>query len=208
MAKSKAKYYVVWQGRKPGIYDSWAACEVQVKGYPGAQFKAFPTRAMAEAAWKQPYEAYVGQDTAAQQWLFAPHPPQTPCLCVDAACAGVPGPLEYRGVRLPENEIVFAQGPYPNGTNNIGEFLALVHALAYLRRQDLNWPVYSDSRVAIGWVRTGKCGTDQIPDAENAPLFDLIARAEKWLAEHPEHAPVRKWDTQAWGEIPADFGRK
>ncbi len=207
---SKRKFYVVWKGRQPGIYDSWAHCEAQVKGFPGAKFKAFPTREMAEAAWQQTYEAFAGQNTATQQWLFAPHPPQLPCLCVDAACSGSPGPVEYQGVRLPEGERLFHQGPLADGTNNVGEFLAIVHALAWLdERNETTMPVYTDSFTALGWVRRGRCGTSLPPTRNNAPLFALIARAERWLAAHPRAAArVLKWDTAAWGEIPADFNRK
>lgn len=209
MARKRNKVYVVWKGRQPGVYASWAECEAQVKGYPGAEYKAFPTREMAEAAFRETYAAHRGQNSAAQQWLFAPNPPVTPSLCVDAACSGVPGPVEYRGVRLPDGKEVFRQGPFPGGTNNIGEFLALVHALSWLEREGLDWPVYSDSRTALAWARKGKCATDLQPEAANRPLFDLIARAEDWLAAHPDAAArLRKWDTQVWGEIPADFGRK
>ncbi len=205
---AKPKFYVVWKGRQPGIYDSWAECEAQVKGFAGAEFKSFPTRAMAEAAWGKTYADYKGRPVQVQQWLFAPNPPRTPCLCVDAACAGVPGPVEYRGVRLPQEEQVFHRGPFPGGTNNIGEFLALVHALARLQQRNLDWPVYSDSSTAIAWLHAGKCRSKVERTAENAPLFGLVARAEAWLEKHGSVARVLKWDTQAWGEIPADFGRK
>ncbi|GAB4536716.1 MAG: ribonuclease H family protein [Anaerolineales bacterium] len=202
------KFYVVWNGHTPGIYDTWAACEAQVKGYPNAQYKAFPTRQMAEAAWRESYTDYAGKNTATQQWLFASQPPVTPCLCVDAACAGVPGPVEYQGVRLPEMQTVFRQGPYPGGTNNIGEFLAIVHALAWLEHEKLAWPVYSDSETARAWVRAGKCRSEAVHTPENTALFDLVRRAEAWLATHRITTAILKWDTRAWGEIPADFRRK
>ncbi len=210
MAKRKPKYYVVWKGREPGIYTSWAECQAQVKGFPGAEFKSFPTREMAEAAWQSTYAEYKGKDVNGQQWLFAPNPPLLPSLCVDAACSGSPGPLEYQGVLLPEQQRVFHRGPYPDGTNNVGEFLALVHALAWLDAQgDAKMPVYTDSRVAWLWVRAGRCQTRLPQTSANAPLFALIARAERWLKAHPQAAErIHKWDTQAWGEIPADFNRK
>ena len=58
MAKQKAKFYVVWQGREAGIYDSWAACEAQVKGV-AAKYKGFATRAEAEAALAADPEDYI-----------------------------------------------------------------------------------------------------------------------------------------------------
>jgi ribonuclease HI len=127
---------------------------------------------------------------------------------VDAACSGSPGRLEYRGVDLRSGKEVFRKGPYENGTNNVGEFLAIVHALAMLEGQGSVLPVYSDSETAIAWVKAKKCNTDLAADETNAPLFELINRAEDWLAEHKTANPVLKWDTKAWGEIPADFNRK
>ncbi|WP_455673085.1 ribonuclease H1 domain-containing protein, partial [Phocaeicola sp.] len=42
MAK-KQKYYVVWKGVNPGVYNSWTDCQLQIKGYDGAQYKSFET---------------------------------------------------------------------------------------------------------------------------------------------------------------------
>jgi len=212
---ARAKYYVVWKGRQTGVFASWEACEAQVNGYPGAEYRAFESREMAEAAFRGQYADYEGKPAMFQQWLFAPTRPILPSLCVDAACSGSPGPLEYRGVRTETGEEVFRQGPFAGGTNNIGEFLAIIHALAWLQKTGLEMPVYTDSETALAWVRAEKCKTDLLHTAENAALFELIARAEAWLAENDhktlkvsETFRVLKWDTEAWGEIPADFGRK
>ncbi|MBR4757357.1 MAG: hypothetical protein IK084_00975 [Bacteroidaceae bacterium] len=128
-------------------------------------------------------------------------------LAVDAACSGNPGPMEYRGVHLPTGKQVFHFGPM-HGTNNIGEFLAIVHALALMKQKGLKIPVYSDSYNAILWVNKRQCKTKLERSEKTEELFNLIARAEKWLRENPDHAPVLKWETAVWGEIPADFGRK
>jgi viroplasmin and RNaseH domain-containing protein len=34
----KPKFYVVWKGRKTGVYSSWEACAAQVQGFTGAQY--------------------------------------------------------------------------------------------------------------------------------------------------------------------------
>lgn len=128
-------------------------------------------------------------------------------LCVDAACSGNPGPMEYRGVHLPSGKEVFHFGPV-HGTNNIGEFLAIVHALALLKQKGLSMPVYSDSRTALIWVQKRKCKTTLERNIKTEPLFQLIARAEKWLRENAITVPLLKWETEKWGEVPADFGRK
>ncbi len=203
-----AKFYVVWKGRKTGIFTSWEECEAQVKGYAGAEYKSFNSRESAERAFRADYADYAGKPASTNAWLFAPNPPVRESLAVDAACSGSPGRLEWRGVRVDTGQKIFHQGPFENGTNNIGEFLAIVQALAWLKKQPDPAPVYSDSETAIAWVKAGRCNTDLAPDARNAPLFDLILRAEAWLAENATRNPVLKWDTQAWGEIPADFNRK
>ncbi len=204
----REKYYVVWNGRQRGIFSTWEECARQVLGFPGAQYKAFASRGEAERALASEYAAYAGRPASTQRWLFAPQPPVAESYCVDAACSGNPGRLAYRGVHTASGQEIFRQGPFENGTNNIGEFLAIVHALAWMKSRGITAPIYSDSEVAIGWVQAGRCHTDLKPDEKNAPLFQLVARAERWLQENGIIAPILKWDTEAWGEIPADFHRK
>ena len=204
----KPKFYVVWKGRKTGIFSSWEACAAQVQGFTGAQYKSFTSRRLAEQALRGKYAAQVGKPVSSGDWLFAPDPPVTRSIVVDAACSGSTGRLEYRGVDLQTGEEIFRQGPYKNGTNNVGEFLAIVHALAMLKEQRRSLPVYSDSETAIAWVKARRCNTELAADETNRLLFELIDRAEEWLAEHKTTNPFLKWDTKAWGEIPADFNRK
>ncbi|MGN0087058.1 MAG: RNase H family protein [Alloprevotella sp.] len=136
------------------------------------------------------------------------HPYALNALAVDAACSGNPGPMEYRGVYLRTGKEVFHFGPV-YGTNNIGEFLAIVHALALLKQQRLPaMPIYSDSLNALTWVRNKRCRTKLPRTPETEQLHQLIARAEKWLHTNTYDNPVLKWQTQEWGEVPADFGRK
>jgi len=138
-----------------------------------------------------------------------PLPPQVVCpaWAVDASCSGNPGPMEYQGIDLATGARVFHYGPV-HGTNNIGEFLAIVHALALLWNSKSTMPVYSDSRTARIWVSKRKAKTTLAPTPRNAALLDLVARAERWLQTHDYKNPVLMWDTNQWGEIPADFGRK
>ena len=128
-------------------------------------------------------------------------------LAVDAACSGNPGPMEYRGVHMPSGQQVFHYGPI-QGTNNIGEFLAIVHGLALMKQKGIRMPIYSDSHTARTWVakRKAKTTLQRTPETEQA--LDLVARAEAWLKANPVDVPIEKWDTDNWGEIPADFGRK
>ena len=127
---------------------------------------------------------------------------------VDAACSGNPGPMEYQGIDLQTGARIFHFGPL-HGTNNIGEFLAIVHALALMEKQGIQDKViYSDSYNAILWVQKKQCKTKLERNAQTEHLYQLIGRAEQWLHTHTVHTPILKWDTKRWGEIPADFGRK
>lgn len=127
---------------------------------------------------------------------------------VDAACSGNPGPMEYQGVDLATGQQIFHFGPV-RGTNNIGEFLAIVHALALMEQRGITDKIiYSDSHNAIIWIRNKKCKTKLLRDATTEQLFQVIARAENWLRTHPDNYRIIKWETREMGEIPADFGRK
>jgi len=212
MAKNaKSKYYVVWKGHTPGVYKRWIDCEKQVKGFPGARFKGYATLKEAETAYRN--SPPVARSSGSTGKKSVPHLDRGPVIwesiSVDAACSGNPGVMEYRGVRTSTGEEIFRQGPFLHGTNNIGEFLALVHGLAWLhRKNDHTTPVYSDSRIARGWVAAGKARTKLERSARSKTLFEMIERAEVWLKIHQWDNPILRWDTKAWGEIPADFGRK
>lgn len=262
------KYYVVWKGYAPGVYDSWEEAEMQVSGYPDAQYRAFKSMEAAVEAFREGFDRQgliaevnaemkrlgeegtkieydpakkpatpsrksgtaaapaTSQSSAASPVTVpssarpafsqpvaapsatSPKPYILESIAVDAACSGNPGPMEYRGVYVKTGQVLFKVGPMAGGTNNIGEFLAIVHALALQEKQGTHLPVYSDSVNAQGWVRQGICKTTLQENATTTPIFDLIRRAETWLRTHRITVPIIKWDTKAWGEIPADFGRK
>lgn len=212
MAKSK-KYYVVWHGKTKGVFTSWASCKKQIEGFQGAQYKSFPSKEEADTALLENFETYKGKNTKKpaidKELLSKIGQPNLLSISVDAACSGNPGRMEYRGVHTKTKQQIFIQGPFEEGTNNIGEFLALVHGLAYLQKiKQPHLPVYSDSRTAIAWVKRKQCRTKIMPTATNKTMFDLIKRGEKWLRENTFKNPILKWETKVWGEIPADFGRK
>ena len=219
MAKKKPKFYVVWQGHEPGVYKSWGDCQKQISGFSGAKYKSFGSMAQAEKAFTEDASEHWGKSDGSKP-KKAPTPKRTldelkefgvdlNAIAVDAACKGNPGPLEYQGVEIYSNVNLFHKGPFEEGTVNIGEFLAIVHALALLEHADQpDRVIYSDSRIGIGWVKKKKCRTKLTQTRKNQRLFALIARAEKWLLEHKVTNPILKWETKVWGEIPADFGRK
>lgn len=207
----KNNFFVVWDGREPGIYRSWDECKKQVHAYPEAKYKSFATEKEAREAFLSPYWSFVGKAAKPQidkEKLKVVGAFNTETLAVDAACSGNPGPMEYRAVYVKTGEEIFRQGPFDDGTNNVGEFLALVHGLALLKQRNLDMPLYSDSKTAISWVRKRKAATKLERTDRNAAIFELIERAEKWLQTNSFKTEILKWETEAWGEIPADFGRK
>ena len=227
------KFYVVWQGKQTGVFTSWADCEAQVKGVEGAKYKSFPTRAEAEAAlageppvWRKKADKDK-EFSNFQIFKFSNSTtPLLPALAVDAACSGNPGMMEFRGVTVSLSTLnpqpstlnpqpstlqtteVFHRGPFPEGTNNIGEFLAIVLGLAYLKSHNLPWVLYSDSRTALAWLKKKHAQTKLECTPANQPLFEMLRKAEQWLHDNTYTTTVLKWDTDHWGEIPADFGRK
>ncbi|MBK9270473.1 MAG: ribonuclease H family protein [Saprospiraceae bacterium] len=210
MKKDKAKFYVVWEGEQPGIYTSWSECQRQIKGYPGAKYKSFESLKDAQEAYLNgPSTSNVSSKktkTVSEKWQD--HVP-VGSIAVDAACEGNPGPVEYRGVDPYSGKVLFHQGPFNNGTNNIGEFLALVHALALLhQKKDNTTKIYSDSATAISWLKQKKAKTQLDFNSSNQVLYELVKRATLWLHQNSYQNQVIKWETQKWGEIPADFGRK
>ncbi len=231
MAKEK-KYYVVWSGNQPGVYDTWEDCKAQVHGVKGAVYKSFKTKDEADSAFSDDASHYVFRKTSTKEHHSSGHKipegvasyaaqgkrdepinaeydkPGGLTWAVDAACSGNPGKMEYQGVLVPEGKQIFHFGPV-HGTNNIGEFLAIVHALALAHQQGItHLRIYSDSRNAMGWIRKKKCKTKLARTSKTEKLYQMIERAEQWLETHPFTIPIYKWNTEEWGEIPADFGRK
>lgn len=212
MAKKKQKFYVVWYGHRTGVFPTWDDCKAAIKGVKGAQYKAFLTFAEAKTAYQREYADYVGKNTKkktlSKEELLRIGKPNLYTIAVDAASSGNPGTMEYRGVDTQTHKQLFHQGPFLQGTNNVGEFLALVHGLAFLKQHESDRNIYSDSKIAIGWVKRKKCNTKLKRAAKNKKVFDLVARAENWLKNNSYSTVIIKWETKAWGEIPADFGRK
>ena len=212
---SARKFYVVWDGRAPGIYDSWEEARLQIEGFPNARYRAYGSQEEATRAFRGDarqemalYRQMAARNAGAVHW--AARNMRGDAIAVDGACSRDPGPMEYRGVSVGTGKEIFRVGPVANATNNIGEYLAIIHAAALLKqRGDFTTPIYSDSRTALAWIRAGHHRSKIVPNAGNARACDLLRRADAWLAANgPIRNPLLKWDTENWGEIPADFGRK
>lgn len=223
----KKKYYVVWDGREPGIYDSWAECQRQVEGVQGAKYKSFESKEAAIDAYRGDPREHLGLMKAILRKAAENRAPMMEngvrdysaipeiylnAIAVDGACAGNPGRMEYRAVRVIDGAEIFHVGATKPliGTNNIAEYLAMIHLAALLQqRGDFTTPIYTDSRNTFSWLRRGASKTTLEANATTAPTLDLLRRADAWLAANgPIRNPILKWKTDQWGEIPADFGRK
>ncbi len=213
--KKKEKFCVIWKGERTGIFPSYSEAKKYLTGGRSDQFMAFSTMEEAEAAFAIDFWDAVkkrkelkGVRELDLDLIAKVGKPILKSISVDAACAGNPGILEYQGVETKTKSRLFSMGPFPQGTVNIGEFLAIVHGLAFLKKHNSDLPLYSDSKIAIGWIKNKKINTGLERNLNNEELFQLVDRAEKWLDENHYSNEILKWETKAWGENPADYGRK
>ncbi|AYQ32508.1 viroplasmin family protein [Runella sp. SP2] len=210
MAK-KRKFYVVWEGRRRGVFTEWDECEAQIKGFAEAKYKSFDTLKEAEAALSKSYWEFITPSKPKPALKEAPAnvgKPNAESIAVDAAWNTATGDMEYQGVYVRTGQKLFHQGPFQDGTNNIGEFLAIVHGLAYLQKHQSNLPIYTDSKTAMAWIKRKHANTKLEVTPRNKALFEMLQRAEEWLSKNTYSNSILKWETEYWGENPADFGRK
>ena len=209
--QNQKKHYVVWEGRICGVYDNWENCKKQIENYQGAKYKSFPDKIEADKAFFVGYHKFYKENPTKKSgtvFLNDGEKPVLNSLSVDAAWNTVTKEMEYQGVYTATKELIFHKGPFQGATNNVGEFLALVHGLALLKKQGSPIPIYTDSVTAMAWVRQKKHKSVVLPTRENEEIFDLLQRAELWLVNNEYTTKIIKWNTPVWGEIPADFGRK
>lgn len=209
MWKDEKKFYVVRKWKKTWIFYSRDECKESVNWFSDAKYKWFSSKQDAELAlqeWREKY--YEVKNVAKKEKVDNKDIPFfAESIAVDAACSGNPWEMEYRWIDLQTWEEIFHE-KFKIWTNNIGEFLAIVHWLNYLKDKK-DKVIYSDSRIAISRVNQWKCKTQLKmgnPDFER--IFQTVERAEKRLKENGINSKILKWNTEEWWEIPADFGRK
>lgn len=186
-----SKFYAVKRGRSPGIYLTWAECELQVKGFQNAKFKSF--NSLLEA------ETYIN-DVEELQHELPIHG-----LAVDASLLkGSKG--EFQIVDLSTGKLIYSSPVYVDTTVNVMEFLAIIKAIEISRTQIefTKCDIYSDSATAITWVKN-KHINSKLELTEELKL--LVDNALIVLNQNCENKII-KWDTNSFGEIPADFSRK
>lgn len=216
------RYYVVWKGRVPGVYDDLNDALEQVDDFPGALFKGYDSAAEAAQAFRnsnaREEKKEIGNLLLDAQRRNMPESGNSDYMtnpeidlngwAVDAACSGNPGKMEYRGVELMTGREIFRVGPFEQSTNNIGEFLGIVHAISLMYQRGENHTIYSDSVTGMAWVRDRKVKTQLQRNAHTEKSFQMMERALSWLNSHSFRPKILKWQTDRWGEVPADFGRK
>lgn len=196
---AKQKFYVVWKGRKPGIYTRWDQCKAMVDGFAGAKYKSFASMAEAEAAFGSSVApAFKSSKPASQtkkshgnkslsQEAIDVMPEQVK-IFTDGACEPNPGEAGTGLAVYVDNKISELWfGLYqPMGTNNTAELQGLQQALEMAKAkiaQGLSVAIYCDSRYAIdcitqwapGWQKKGwKKATGEIKNLDIIqPSFSL-----------------------------------
>lgn len=212
---SKQKFYAVRKGYQTGIFLTWEVCEKYVKGYPKAEYKSFYNKDDAEDYMRGKENEYT---TVTNSNSNSTHIPTGAFLAVDGGTIGGNNSngstkCQYQIYNSQTQKVELTSKPIV-GTNNIGEFLGIVKAIGILHKQNLHHiPIYSDSLIAIKWVKDKKAKTNLGNNNSSVDsivnTLDMLEAAEKFLHTISlANFTIRKWETKSWGENPADFGRK
>jgi ribonuclease HI len=151
------KYYVVFKGRTPGIYQNWTECQKQINKFKGAEHKSYlSVEAAEEAYYGQDYIVNSENNEQAQEGNLLLNHFDYSIFC-DGACRGNPGPAGS-GVAIYQRELLdlLLYGSYNSfSTNNAAELLALHEALLWAENyinNGLSVQIYCDSSYAINAV--------------------------------------------------------
>jgi len=185
------KFYVVWQGRTPGIYTDWNSCKRQVDQFAGARYKSFPTQAEAEQAFKGGASKSSSAKSASFKSSGIKKPAGTSTVkngiktytaaeidkmvldvkfFTDGGCEPNPGQAGsgmaiYRNEHGSEQVSELWYGLYnPMGTNNTAELNALYQALMMAKtesEQGKTVAIFCDSKYAIQCVTQWAVGWEK-----------------------------------------------
>ncbi len=206
---AKNKFYVVFIGKQIGIFNTWDECKLNTNGFKGSKFKSYPTLNEAKTALNDFNNSLKNPNK--NNIKKTPNIPTINyhSISVDGACSGNPGKGEYKCVDTKTEETIFSSNLFLQTTNNIMEFFALVEGILWLKNNNSNKFIYSDSKTAIAWVRNKKTKTTLKRTNDNTDTFLLIEKYENILSSIDiDMNIILKWDTAKLGEIKADFGRK
>ena len=125
-------------------------------------------------------------------------------IAVDGWCSGNPGKGGYKAVDISTGKKLF-EWSCDYTTNNLVEFIAIVHAMMWCEKYRPNEIIWTDSMTAISWVSNKKART-KIDFTKASDIQKRVEVCNTYLKQKSH--PLKKWMTKEWGEIPADFGRK
>ena len=214
------KYYVVWQGLKPGIYDSWPQAQAQVKGRKDAQFMGFESFEQASQAYAQPYaKALAARNKASGKANTSGKKSSTNSKATikaktkaaaiknsadvniysDGACSPNPGKAGtgiaiYYGDKL--NSLWYGLFE-PNGTNNSAELYGLLEAFKMAQhfvKQNLSVQVLSDSKYSIDCITKWASGWRKKgwtrPNNEPIKNLPLIQQCHQLYLDLQQHITI------------------
>jgi ribonuclease HI len=164
------KFYVVWAGRKTGVFTEWATTQAQVDKFPGAKFKSFATRAEAVQAFETGAPRPTGRRPASEKRSAPRLEVHTASVGLqiycDGACEPNPGNAGSGIAVYRDGSVVqLWYGLYnPNGTNNTAELNALHQALLIAEAacaEGQTAQILCDSTYAINCVSKWSAGWEQ-----------------------------------------------
>jgi ribonuclease HI len=196
----KSKIYVVAKGKTPGIYKAWAGvgqAQEQVKGFPGAVYKSFPTAGLAkewlvtvtgyhpdvmgELEKRAPGAVSNGKASSVRSSGHQADLAQGKAVVyTDGGCLGNPGPGGYAAIVLQGDDRVELSGGFKRTTNNRMEILACIMGLEALS-PETGVVVISDSKYTVdtmtkGWAKKWRTKNWMRTPTERAKNADLWKR--------------------------------
>lgn len=206
------KSYVVWAGRKPGVYDSWPECHRQIIGFKGAKFKSFPSQELAEEAFQSP-EKFVDVSGVKSVSNGGVKPTTeeltrdyTYAIFCDGSCHPNPGPSGTGMAVFESGQLKDAFYGCFNveGTNNTAELMGILQALDYV---DVlvsdygfldNVVIYCDAKYALnavtswsyGWAKNGWRKADGDP-IQNVAMIRSAHEQYLQLKNHVEFRHIK-----------------
>lgn len=209
------KFYAVVAGYEPGIYDNWPAAQAQVKGFAGAIYKGFATRAEAEAWQGKPeYGGKIEKNSGKKKESPAPTEAVDGEIVIytDGGSINNPGPGGYGVVMIRDGMRREFSGGFRLTTNNRMELMGCLVALRQLQERHKRVTLYSDSSYVVngitkgwaknwrrkGWIKSdGKPAVNPDLWAELLELIDGLDITFNWVRGHAGNPENERCDELA-----------
>lgn len=113
--------------------------------------------------------------------------------------------MAYKGFNESTNKWIFKVKYKGYCTQNVADFMAIVHALHYCKINNIDLPIYNDNLVAIKWVKDKKVNSLLIKTKENHELFQSFENALVILKQNDFLNPILFWKKKELGNIKNPF---